>query len=246
MTWSIRCNFDYIMSYAGAVKAWENAVIFPRDRKLDPAQALLAPRGLVDRRKKHMTIQRTESDDIVLRLYDRPIVTWHKDNAVTICAYPTRSTALFACHCVPEGMFVVNGRTFYVVVDKRTYRVQDQITFRQKDNTWKADKIAPWSIPFVNRERAKQALRDTGYEEFRLWFKVYVQMASRSDESYGSIWINDDKAIEMLHDRTKWRELITRHFPEAWHYPDKVLYRIRQAIYHKYNCIEHKSVPFLG
>jgi DNA polymerase I-like protein with 3'-5' exonuclease and polymerase domains len=107
MAFSVRCSFN-ITSSAQAVRAWDKAVIFPKDRKLNSP---LARRGLVDTRKKHMTIER-------------------------------------------------------------------------QDNTWKADRITPWSIPVVNRERAKQALRETSYQEFRLWLTVYLQMASPSRETF--------------------------------------------------------------
>lgn len=235
MAWSIRCTFDRIHTYAQAVKAWERAVIFPKDHK----------RGLVDRRKKHLTIERTEAEDIVLRLYDHPVVTWHKDNSLTICSYESRSTSLFANHCTPPEMIVTGGQ-FRVTVDGRTYKVGKQTTFRPRDDTWKPDQITPWSVRVVNRERAKQALVETGYEEFRLWFKVYVHMAARPDGNGRASWIDNNSIVIMLRDRNKWRDLVTSRFPNAWNYPDQALSEIRQAIYDVHACIDRKSVPFLG
>ena len=63
MAWSIRCTFDPIRSYAQAAKAWKKGCdLFPGC----PA----GPRGLVDRRKKHLAIERTEAEDFILRLYN--------------------------------------------------------------------------------------------------------------------------------------------------------------------------------
>jgi hypothetical protein len=241
MAFGISCNFSCIQSYAQAVKAWQAAVIFPKDRKLDNQWA---PRGLVDTRKKHMTIEKTAAADIILRLYDHPVVTWHKDNSLTLRAFCTRSTTMFATHCTPAGMYVsLCGGFFAASIDGRTYKVKDKITFHQRDNTWKADQITPWSVPVVNRERAKQALREVGYEEFRLWFQVYVQMAAKPDGQ--AAWIDNHSMVIMLRER-KWRDLLACRFPNSWSHPDRVLYEIRQTIYRECGCIEHKSVPFLG
>jgi hypothetical protein len=240
MAFQVRCPF-HIQSYAQAVKAWQAAVIFPKDRKLDNQWA---PRGLVDTRKKHLTIEQTTAADIILRLYQHPVVTWHKDNSLTICGYASRSTCVFASHCTPAGMYAsMCGGRFAVTVDGRTYRVPDRITFRERDNTWKADQITPWSVPVLNHERRKQALREVGYEEFRLWFQVYVQMAER--HSGQARWIDNKSVVSMLRER-KWRDLLGGRFPNAWSHPDRVLYEIRQTIYRECGCIEHKSVPFLG
>ena len=236
MAWSIRCNFDRIQTYAQAVKAWQKAVVFPRDRE--------GPRGLVDRRKKHLTVEQTEAEDIILRLYDHPVVTWHKDNSFTICGYRTKSAVVFANHCTPAGMHVsMCGGGLAVSVDGRTYRVPDRTTFRPHDSTWKADQITPWSIPVVNRERAKHAFAETGYEEFRAWFKVYIQMAEKPASGYR--WVSNAELVTMLRDR-KWRGIVTTRFLNTWHSPDRVLSEMRQAIYQECDCIDQKSVPFLG
>jgi hypothetical protein len=141
---------------------------------------------------------------------------------------------------------------FTVTVDGRTYKVSDRTTFRPHDSTWKADQITPWSIPVVNRERAKQAFHEIGYEEFRTWFKVYVQMAPRPagqqkwvDDNGQARWIDNKSVVIMLRDR-KWRDLVTCRFPNAWSVPDRALAEIRQAIYQECDCIDRKSVPFLG
>jgi hypothetical protein len=237
MAFHVRCNFNRIQSYAQALTAWEYGVIFRN------APAL---RGLVNKRKKHLTVRQTESGDIVLQLYGHDTVTWHKDNSVTIRAHPTRSTIVFANHCTPMSMFVgMCGGYFSVTVDGRTYKVEDWIRFRQRDNTWKADQITPWSIPAVNRERARQALDETGYKEFRVWFQVYVQMAVVSQDVNPLIrYRTGTEVVDLLRQR-KWREL-AMCFQNSWGRPDQALDAVRQAIYHEYNCMEHKSVPFLG
>jgi hypothetical protein len=140
-------------------------------------------------------------------------------------------------------MYVSATGTFRVTIDRRTYKVSDKITFRQRDNTWKPDLITPWSVPVVNRERAKQALNETGYGEFRAWLKVYVQMAARPDGPSG--WIDNTNVVTMLRER-QWRDLVACRFPEAWNSPDLMLNKIRQAIYQECGCIDHKPVPFLG
>jgi hypothetical protein len=232
MAWSIRCNFSPIHTYAQAVKAWKAAVVFPRSPT--------GQRGLVDKRKKHLTIERTEAEDIILRLYGRPIVTWHKDNSLTIESYPSKSTVTFANHCTPPEIRIAKWNScFAVTIDGRTYQVQ-RTTFRPRDDTWKADQITPWSVPVVNRERAKQAFQETGYNEFRQWLIVYSQMTMERPDPTG--FATKVAVITMLRDR-RWRELVA-HFPRRT--VDAMLSEVRQAIYHEYNCIDQKSVPFLG
>lgn len=233
MAWCIQCRFGRIQSYAQAAKAWQKAVIFNRSDN-----DLLTPRGLVDRRKKHLAIERTAAKDFILRLYDHPIVTWHKDGSLTICPYSTRSSTKFGNHCTPQNVWVGYRA---VSVDGRTYKVSDKITFRPDGNTWKVgkDNIEPWSVPVINRSHAKQALQETGYNEFRDWLKVYMQMAKKPDGRASHI---DDKSLViMLRDRNKWRDLVSCR----WSNPDRILSEVRQAIYQECGCIEQKSVPFL-
>lgn len=235
MAFQVRCNFPRIESYKDASRAWEKGVVFPREPAL---------RGLVDKRKKHLTVEQTSTGDIVLRLYGPDTVTWHPDNSVTIRAYPTRSTAVFANRCTPARMYVTSGGCFRVTVDGRTYRVGNSITFRERDGTWKPDVITPWSVPVINRERARQAYHATGYKEFRLWLMTYVQMARQPDDrSYR--WISNEEVVSLLRDRSKWRELV-RSLPSVWNNPEETLRDVRHAIHQKYGCIDHTSVPFLG
>lgn len=239
MAWMIKCTFGRIQSYAQAVKAWQKGVIFRKD---DPPQA---PRGLVDKRKKHLAIERTEAGDIILRLYDHPTVTWHKDGSLTLCGYNSKSTGKFATHCTPPGFYVMGGDRVHI--DGRTYKLANKLTFYQDGDTWKVkdkSQIEPWSVPVVNRARAKQALEETGYKEFRLWLTTYVQMAASPQARSGGV-VPDKKLIHMLRDRSMWRELVT-YYPNAWRDPEQVLRSIRQAIYDSHGCIDKKSVPFWG
>ena len=234
----INPNFSSIYSYAYAVKAWKNGVIFPRASEK-------APRGLVDKRKRHMTVEMTEPNlDVILRLYDKPIVTWHKDNSLTIVGYNTRSTIRFANKCTPVPMYVmIRGGYFSVNVHGRFYKVADEITFRERDGTWKADKITPWVIPAVNRQRAAQALRATNYHEFRDWLIVYTQMSAAPEDR---LHIEDADALDLLRER-KWREL-AKYYPGPgfdWKDTTKLLNKLRRAIYQENDCIEQKQVAFL-
>jgi hypothetical protein len=238
MAWHIQCNFPLIQSYAEAVKVWQNAVIWPKSPT--------GPRALADKRKKHMTIERTDAEDIILRLYGHPVMTWHKDGAFTVCEYPSRSTTAFVNRCIPPGVYASSSRYFFTLtVDGRCYKVVDEITFRQRDGAWKADKTTPWSVSVVNRTRAKLALHEVGYNEFRLWLKTYVQMAAKPDAPHNwSGEANNSNVITMLRNR-EWRKL-AMYCPDAWDNPDQMLSEIRQIIYHAYKCIDLESVPFLG
>ena len=95
----------------------------------------------------------------------------------------------------------------------------------------------------VNRERAKQALSEVGYEEFRAWFKVYVQMAKTPEGPSG--WIDNTNIVTMVRER-QWRDLLATRFQNAWSRPDQVLSEIRDAIYKECGCIDRKYIPFLG
>lgn len=235
MAFHVRCNFNCINSYTLAVRAWNKGVIFRGNPE--------GPRGLVDKRKKHLTVDLRPTGDVVLRLYEHPVVTWHKDNSVTIQGYDSISTVVFARHCTPDEMSArMCGGSFAIDIKSkygwRTYKA-DNVTFRERDGTWKADKITPWMIPEVNRERAKQARQESRYNEFRAWLIVYVQMTEAPHKSY----LKDKLAL--LRDRSKWRELATC-YPEAWINTDRALGRLRKTIYREHGCIEDKPVAFLG
>jgi hypothetical protein len=125
----------------------------------------------------------------------------------------------------------------------RIYQVGNTITFRQRygDGDWKADEITtPWKIPTINRERAKQAREESGYNEFRAWLIVYVHM---SDPPLNRSYSKDK--LTLLRDRSTWRELATC-YPEAWLNVERALESLRKTIYREHGCIEDKSVPFLG
>jgi len=235
--YAIRCAFCRINSYAAALKAWKDGAIFRSNRE--------GPRGLDGTRKKHLTVERTEAEDIILRLHECPVVTWHKDGSITIVGYNSKSTIVFAKHCTPDGMSarMCGGRFAIDIHSKwgwRTYQVANKITFRQRDGDWKADEITPWMIDQVNRERAKQALSETGYSEFRAWLIVYTQMAAQpSHRNY------EKNKLALLHDRSKWRELAAC-YPEAWRDVERALGSLRKTIYYEHNCIEQKPVAFLG
>jgi hypothetical protein len=237
MAFHVRCNFPAIHSYARALRAWHDGHVF----RSSPGGA----RGLVDGRKKHLTVEKTENQDIILRLYGHPVATWHPDNSVTIKGWDTISTVVFARHCTPANMSarLCGGRFAIDIRDRggwRTYRADD-ITFRECDGTWKAySKVTPWMISTVNRERAKQAREESGYNEFRAWLIVYVQMVAAPEQrNY------DNDKIALLHDRSKWRELAAC-YPEAWRNAERALESLRKTIYHQHGCIEDKPVPFLG
>ena len=238
---SINPNFMPIRSYDQAVKSWQSGVIFPKDRKLGD---LALPRGLVDTRKRHMTIERTATLDYILRLYSHPVVTWHQDNSVTISPYLSRSTVMFANCCTPISMFVAlhNGQ-FSVTCAGRIYKVERQLTLRKRGDAWEPDQVMPWSVPFINRERATYALRETGYKEFRLWFMTYVQMAEPPMPGYS--YLDGYQMLRMLQDRNQWRELVRKCGSDAWKYPNKILDKLRHAIYREYDCVEQKNVPYL-
>lgn len=239
MAYHVRCNFDRINSYASAVKAWKKGVVLRKNPE--------GPRGLVNKRKR-MTVEMTAAEDVILRLYEHPVVTWHKDGSVTLSGYNSISTTVFARHCTPDEMSAhLHGGRFAVYIRSkggwRVYQVGNTITFRQRYGAgdWKADEITtPWKIPTVNRERAKQAREESGYNEFRAWLVIYVQMAEAPrNRSY-----NKDK-LALLGDRSKWRELATC-YPEAWRNVERALESLRKTIYNQRGCIEDKSVPFLG
>jgi hypothetical protein len=238
MAFYVRCNFDHIDSYALAVRAWKKGVVLRKNPE--------GPRGLVNKRKR-MTVEMTAAEDVILRLFEHPVVTWHRDGSVTISGFNSISTTVFTTHCTPDEMSAhLRGGRFAIYIKNkgsgwRIYQVGNTITFRERDGTWEADEITtPWKIRTINRERAKQAREESGYNDFRAWLIIYVQLA---EAPRNRNHIRDKLAL--LSDRSKWREL-ARCYPEAWRDVEYALESLRETIYNQRGCLDDKSVPFLG
>ena len=97
------------------------------------------------------------------------------------------------------------------------------------------------AVRCVNRERAKQALAEIGYEEFRLWLKVYLQMAPTPTQAFTGSDSTGSSTCCVIASGASW----SRRYPMRGS-SDQVLSEVRQAIYREYGCIDRKSVPFLG
>ena len=61
-------------------------------------------RPLAGRNKKHMNIRKLNDHSIAMRLHGTDVVIYHPDNTITLNAYPSVSTDMFARSVTPAGI----------------------------------------------------------------------------------------------------------------------------------------------
>jgi hypothetical protein len=120
------------------------------------------------------------------RLYSTDVVTWHKDNSVTIDSYPTVTTAAFARCLLPAGLRL--GADMMMSFDAKIIHVENERwgnyiyashqrtccadgTYRQHGDTWLPDEdtIQPISVVTLDTKLTRAAAKEHNLAGFTTW-----------------------------------------------------------------------------
>lgn len=203
------------------------------------------------RAQTHKTIRRV-GDDIVCRLYRTDVVTYHKDDSITLSfdTWNSVSTGMFADYLTPGGLVVsgpsgqvsfTNAQGESVVVrlslPTRFVRVGEGPhpygEHRGRVTTWKiADEstLRPFRHCTVNRKKARAALISHKWFALRAWAKAYKALSPEQQWPYKCYLRHDEVLRVLAGSLADWKVALDNEGPD--------LVRVaKEAIYATEKCI---------
>jgi hypothetical protein len=241
-----------LLSYASALSVYRS--IKPiRGRSTDT-------RPLARRSNDNLTIRQEEcSGDIIVRLYETDIIRYREregdgnNNLIELKPYASSTTnrvvwsilgphvgTLWSdrSHPAPDHITEVSGRY---------YNTPNHILVQPKETGWElVGGAVPFEVPSLNRKEAKQALREYGYDEFRVWFKTLIRMGQdpRASHYRGRPYSWSTREVrELLSPGPKmWGEVAQRM--SQYVTPDTELRALRETIYKAELCYETETVDY--
>jgi len=163
--------------YASAYAHWEKAEPWPSQR------GEYDGRPLAGRNRKNKVIRKLNDGAIALRLHNTDVVIYRPDERITINAYPSISTDLFANRLLPNGVIVsLNQAGGYYVRDgvlSNWQRFRSNTITLTKHNDYYAaprDQLQPLVQFRINRRKADLVAKVSGLKDFSIWYKAYVGM----------------------------------------------------------------------
>ena len=178
-----------ISSYTSALQKWES--IKPVRGRQDQNTRPLC------RTNDTTTIRKLDNGSIAFRLHSTDVVTFNVDGTVDLRPYASVSTCAFVRailgyhnhihahwsdrdHSLPNHVTQVEGRY---------YHTPSFATLSKDDSTNKWSLLAgsePFDIVTLDRQLTKEALADTGYNQFKLWLTTQIRLGL--DPRKGDSW----------------------------------------------------------
>lgn len=198
-------------------------------------------RPLAGRNKRHMTIRRLNDGSIAMRLHGTDVVVYHTNETITLRAWRSASTDMFASRLTPNGVstsFNNNlGRLVHLEQSGATMTYQmasSTVTLRRALSGWQAVNpamFAPFIKYGVDMPKARAAFKKCGFDEFRAWLKAASALAAPQDN-----------LKVMLYPADVVRHL--RQAGESWEIlrASVDVEEVRQAIYAVHECIRITEV----
>ncbi len=178
-------NYEIIHAYWAQTTPWRNG-----DPNVKP---------LGSRRQKQCVVLKS-GDDIICRYYNTDILTVHPDDSLTIIPHQSMSSKQFAHEVLPHGvMFTYESHLGYFLLLRdaarrdwyawKAYPIDagaDGVVVRPGENRgcWTpVSGLGTVEVPHVDRRRAKKALAETRYNEFRAFAHAYKKLARDVEDS---------------------------------------------------------------
>ena len=127
---------------------------------------------------KSVTHIREREGDIVFRLYDTDVVTWHPDNSFTIDSWASKTTAEFASRFTPPGVYL---NASCVLRLQRGGDWGDRIichadaTVREvAPGIWAPDEdgLRPFRYPVLDQRMAREIRKEYPFADFDNWLSM--------------------------------------------------------------------------
>lgn len=216
-------------------------------------------RPLVNRKSDTLTIRVDDMENpqsVIVRLYSTDVVTYNIDGTIDLDPYPSRMTCMMVHsllgkvspawasrdYGIPNHVTYVDGRYYhtpeYCTVDTATPSGEWQVVGGAK----------PFSVPQLDRKRAKQALKDVNYYDFKLWLEtqIRINLDPRPDRFYWKTSANNwspHSTVRMLQDGpTGWTEMVSEMSARCSLKTE--LDAIRQTVYKYSDVCDTIEVPY--
>lgn len=240
-----------LTNYQSALSKWEG--IKPIRGRSDQNTRPLYRRG-----DDSKTIRQLRNGSIALRYYQTDVVTFNPDDTVDLEPYASRSTCQFV-------WAALKGRDVYALWTDRNHPCPDKITqvgdkfyhtpdyvtvqFIPGDGWVMLGGDKPFEVPRLDQTTTRQALKDTGYDQFVLWLNTQIRL--NLDPRKGDSWRRT--AYDFSHREVSeylvpgpsgWQELVRRMSRRTPLEND--LASLRRAVYRYAGCVEVDEVPFFS
>lgn len=203
-------------------------------------------RPLAGRNKSNMTIRKLNDDSIAMALWSTDVVTYHPDGDITLEAYSSVSTNMFARELTPGGIHVTFGHPLGDLVhldlpDRtiRTYKMAGRcVRLTRKDDCWTPSdmtQITTIAKYGLDQSRARAIAKEYGFADYVAWCKALDALGQPVEGSY---YMSKPKVPELLKQGMEgWVELrkMFRHDTA----------RARDSLYAMTGCIKTTHLPYV-
>ena len=240
-----------VSSYTAALSKWES--IKPIRGRKDQNTRPLYRRG--DDTK---TIRQLNNGSIAFRLHSTDVVTFNKDGTLDLEPYSSVSTCAFV-----RAVFGWSNHIFAHWSDRDSslpdhvtqvgglyYNTPSFATLSKDDTTHKWSLLAgsePFDIVTLDRQLTKEALKDTGYNQFKLWLATQIRLGldPRKGDSWRRgpyDWSSREVSQYLTAGPEGWNEIVRRMSPRCEVSRD--LETLRRAVYKYAGAVTTDEVPY--
>lgn len=266
MSFSINTHdLPKIRDYAEAKRQWEKTE--PWRGSTDEHDE----RPLAGRILRNKTIRLTNNGSIALRLHDTDVVIYHQDGSITLNAYESVSTDLFANCLLPNSVSVSfnNVHGYYVGLlsteDHKTYAHphvnyntshwfrlrKDTITLTRiasdgDQNYYAApeDQLRPIVHFKPDRKKTAKAAKESGLADFKTWWKAVAALGVLKNDNPKSYLSADELLSALGRGPEGWAEIVAQ-FRYLGH--TRTLDALRNMVYMRhqvFDAVAYKSVTY--
>ena len=241
-----------LRSYSEALLYWSNAHQWRNKTGEHDPRALAKSYA----RKRHVNIRKTGDGSITCRFYQTDVVTYHRDNSITIESFPSISTNSFANVLLPSPLRIMCNHSPSVIWTQDSavgYKIGESFTIRKTDEGWQPVRPSdPIYLYQLDRKRASLALRARGYHDFKMMVRAgLVLRHTPAQDRCGIASIYQlrrdvfDKEVDypgLLADQSRWFSVIEHcHSLEV---ADWFLAEMREAIYKADACVSLTELAY--
>jgi hypothetical protein len=240
-----------VSNYISALSKWES--IKPIRGRQDQNTRPLYRRG-----DDSKTIRQLNNGSIAFRLHSTDVVTFNKDGTVDLSPYASVTTCSFVravfgyhnhitaywsdrAHGLPDNVTMVEGRY---------YNTPSFATLSKDDTAHKWVLLAgnePFEITRLDKTLTKEALNDTGYNQFKLWLATQIRLGldPRKGDSWRSgayEWSERDVSSYLTNGPNYWGEMVRRMSKRCE--VSRELEVLRRAVYKYAGAVTVTEVPY--
>ena len=240
-----------VSSYNAALSKWES--IKPIRGRKDQNT-----RPLYRRTNDTTTIRKLNNGSIAFRLHSTDVVTFHVDGTMDLSPYASVSTCAFVrailgyhnhihAHWSDRDYKLPN---YVTQVEGRYYHTPTFASLVKDDTTNKWTLLAgnePFDVVTLDRQLTKEALKDTGYNEFKIWLTTQIRLGldPRGEDRWRRgpyDWSHRDVSSYLTAGPEGWGEMVRRMSSRCD--INRELETLRRAVYKYAGAVTTTEVPY--